>query len=141
MIQDLPAGQTNPSVGGVASGLGMRGGVFRSTVSEKRPEAEGRSGGRACHGNACRDFHFRLHGNLKEKAPLKSSTEAWHGVLRTGPQRFSCPRKDLPGPVFDLEFRVQQPSGSPWKGSPFQEEFECRLWVPTSRNLFPIYSL
>lgn len=43
---------------------------------EKRLEAKGRSGGRPCHGNACEDSHLRLHGNLKEKAPLKSSSEA-----------------------------------------------------------------
>lgn len=79
-----------------------------------KPKEE--EGGRACHGNACRDSHLRLHGNLKEKAPLKSSSEARPGVLGTGPQRFSCPGKAPPGPVCDLESRVQQQRGSPWKG-------------------------
>lgn len=111
-----PAGQTHPGVGGVGSrgdaGRGVQKHSEHKRDRKQKKEEVGEGLAMAMLGKS-----FRLHGNPKEKAPLKSSSEARHGLPRTGPQRFLCPGKDLLVPACDLESRVRQQSSSSWKGT------------------------
>lgn len=118
MIQGTPlAGQTNPSVGG----MGGRGDAGRGVQKHSEHKRDWKQKEEVGEGLAMAmlEKSFCLHGNPKEKAPLKSSSEARLGLLRTGPQRFPCPGKELSVPACNLESRVQQQSSSSQKGTLF----------------------